>query len=291
MNIPKPSCIQIHDPLFTTAGIDLKLWKLGEAQPGVGGNKSYKLKYNIEAFRKSGLRAILTTGGAYSNHIAATAAAGAAYGFPTIGIIRGDASEILNPTLLLARERGMEIRFMDRETYRDKKLLMLWIREHFGEENYIIPEGGSNEAGLKGCMEILDDLEWEPDLICCACGTGTTLAGIASGVKGRRKTMGFPALKAAGFMQETLAGLAGREVSGEVMLIHDYHFGGYAKHTPELIEFMASFNLKQGFELDFIYTAKMMWGIYDLTRKGYFKKGQKILAVHTGGLQGNSSLL
>jgi 1-aminocyclopropane-1-carboxylate deaminase len=290
MNIPKPVCIQIHEPLFSEKGLELFLWILGEDIQGLGGNKTYKLKYNVEAFLKSGKRALLTFGGAYSNHLAATAAAASAGGFSSIGVVRGEMEEPLNPTLSLAKQRGMKLAYVGRGQYRHKESLGHWVKKEFGDEVYVIPEGGSNADGMKGCRHILDDLELQPDLICVACGTGTTLAGMASTPKGRGRMMGFPALKAEAFMPGLISELGGNEVAAEIRLIHDYHFGGYARHTPALIEFLKAFRQQHHIELDFVYTAKMMFGIYDLARKDFFKPGQQILAVHTGGIQGNAGL-
>jgi 1-aminocyclopropane-1-carboxylate deaminase len=290
MNIPKPLCIQINEPLFSEKGLELFLWILGEDIQGVGGNKTYKLKYNIEAFLQSGKKDLLTFGGAYSNHLAATAAAASACGFSSIGVVRGEMEEPLNPTLSLATQRGMKLAYIGRSQYRDKESLPLWVQREFGEDVFVIPEGGSNADGMKGCRHILDELELQPDLICVACGTGTTLAGMAGSAKGRGRMMGFPALRSETFMSDLIAEQSGEELAAEISLIHNYHFGGYARHTPALLGFLKAFRKQHNIELDFVYTAKMMFGIYDLARRDYFKPGQQILAVHTGGIQGNAGL-
>jgi 1-aminocyclopropane-1-carboxylate deaminase len=291
MILPRPRCMEISNTLFSEKGLKLFLLRLDEMHDGIGGNKWYKLKYNIAELQKQQKNVMLTFGGAYSNHIAATAAAGALFGFRTIGIIRGEEHNQLNPTLALAREQGMELHYVERALYRNKEELMNWVNTRFGEEVYMLPEGGSNQLGVKGCMEILDAIDWDPDHVCCACGTGATLAGLAMTVKGKGRCTGFPVLKGGDFLQESLELLAGKEVAAETSFIADYHFGGYAKHTPDLIAFIQLFWKEQEILLDPVYTGKMMYGIYDLVRKDHFKEGEKILAIHTGGLQGIKSII
>jgi 1-aminocyclopropane-1-carboxylate deaminase/D-cysteine desulfhydrase-like pyridoxal-dependent ACC family enzyme len=281
--------MEISNALFKEKGLELHMLRLDEMHGGIGGNKWYKLKYNLSEFRKQEKKALLTFGGAYSNHIAATAAAGFLFGFRTIGIIRGEKHHTLNPTLRLAREQGMELHYADRQLYRNKDELMAWVSSHFGEDIYILPEGGSNDLGVKGCMEILDTVDWNPDLVCCACGTGATLTGLAMSAKGKGRCAGFSALKGGDFLRDSLEQLAGKAVAGQTRLVTEYHFGGYAKQTPDLLDFIDRFWKEHGILLDPVYTGKMMYGIYDQATKGHFKEGEKILAIHTGGLQGIGS--
>jgi 1-aminocyclopropane-1-carboxylate deaminase len=287
MSVGIPLSNEIHEEFFSNLGLELKLLRLDLIHPARGGNKWFKLKYNLEEFRLQNKTHMLTFGGAYSNHISAVAAAGKELGFSTIGIIRGEEHVPLNDTLLLAQNQGMAIHYVRREMYSDKNALMDWVQQKFGRDIYILPEGGSNPLGVKGCREILDAVSSSPDWICCACGTGATLAGIASSPKGKGKTIGFSALKGGSFLQEALAGFVGEGIAAETRIITDYHFGGYAKSSPELAEFIGRFREKHGIQLDHVYTGKMMFGIYDLAGRGFFKEGTRILAIHSGGVQGN----
>jgi len=255
--------------------------------PHISGNKYRKLKYNLEAAKQKGFDTLLTFGGAYSNHITATATAGAEYGFKTIGIIRGDelANKIdQNPSLSFAQQLGMRFKFITREAYRKKKELTFIenLKNEFGDF-YVIPEGGTNALAVKGCEEILTAQDSSFDFICTAIGTGGTIAGLINTIKPQQKVLGFPALKG-DFLKADIAALNASTNSWE--LISDYHFGGFGKINTDLIAFINKFTSETGIPLDPIYTGKMIFGIVDLMQKGYFKKESKILAIHTGGLQG-----
>ncbi len=280
----------IRSLLLEQKGIELQLLRLDQIQGPVNGNKWYKLKYNIEAFRSSGKKFLVSFGGAFSNHLAALAASGEQHGIPTVGVIRGEEHFPRNPTLELAFKQGMELQYIDRITYRDKPKLMAWAEKEFGNDAYFLPEGGSNQLAVKGCSEILDGLNYNPDVVCCSCGTGATLAGIALSEKGRGKTMGFPALKDISFFEDALRCFAGDAVATETRISGDYHFGGYAKTPPELIRMVDEFSVLYQVQLDYIYTGKMMYGILDLVRKDHFQKGARLLAIHTGGVQGNTGI-
>lgn len=281
--------------------VELAIARLDNLHQHWGGNKYFKLRYNLEAAAQQNKNHLLTFGGAYSNHIVATAAAGKANGFKTTGIIRGEKLAALNPTLQFARDCGMELLFVNRPDYRLRdrpaqliQAAQLPIAEI--EKYYIIPEGGSNELGFKGCTEIMKLIDYSADVICCSCGTGTTFAGIVSSLKESQKGLGFSSLKGAEFLKNEItqtlknyaAGLnssKSKNVTWE--LLTNYHFGGYAKLTSELIQFCKNFHETQQIELDLVYTGKLFFGIFDLIEKGYFKEGTKILAMHTGGIQGN----
>ncbi|HET6246004.1 MAG: 1-aminocyclopropane-1-carboxylate deaminase/D-cysteine desulfhydrase [Bacteroidetes bacterium] len=264
--------------------------------PLVSGNKWWKLKYNILEASKTGFETILTFGGAYSNHIAATAAMGSLSGLKTIGIIRGEEPKNFNPTLDLARKNGMQLYFIGRGTYREKNNaeFIKQLEEKFGPF-YLIPEGGANLNGVKGCMEILSEVEQDYDYICCAMGTGTTMAGIVLSKKPKTKALGFSALKGGDFLKENvnqflesyIKTYSGVKKDENWEIITDYHFGGYAKVKPELLAFINAFEERTKIPLDYIYTGKMMYGIYDMGAKGFFKPEDKILVIHSGGLQGN----
>lgn len=279
---------------FVTKQFEIQLWILRTDlnHPEISGNKLFKLKYNLEEAVQKRHNTLLTFGGAFSNHIAATAAAGKEFGFKTIGIIRGDEIFPLNPTLEFAKACGMQLYYVSRDVYKNKEALYAYVNRAFGEGSfYLIPEGGANALGVKGCEEITGYITEEVDVVCCPCGTGTTLAGIVMGLKENQSAIGFQVLKGEGYIKnEVLRWLREEDVEDnrKWSIIEDYHFGGYARIKPELVDFVDSFKNTHLVPLDYIYTGKMMFGIYDLMKKGFFKKGLKIAAVHTGGLQGNA---
>jgi 1-aminocyclopropane-1-carboxylate deaminase len=289
---PRPSPIHpVNDPLLEAARISLHLKRDDLLHPHISGNKWRKLKYNLQAAREQGYNRLLTFGGAYSNHIAATAAAGREWGFQTIGIIRGEEHLPLNPTLQAARGQGMQLQYISREDYRHKEeeSLLAELRSRWGDF-YALPEGGSNALAVKGCTEIIEETDVQQyDFIALACGTGGTLAGVVAGLNRRRQALGFPVLKGGSFLKGEVDALT-QAYQGELyhnfQFMTEYHFGGYAKWTPELIHFINLFRDKTGIPLDPIYTGKMMFGLYDLVKKGWFKPGTRLLAIHTGGLQG-----
>lgn len=254
--------------------------------PHISGNKFRKLKYNILQAKADGKTALLTFGGAFSNHIAATAAAGKQYGFATIGIIRGEelADKIeQNPTLNFAKDCGMRLKFITREAYRNKteRVLIGALEAEFGDF-YLLPEGGSNDLAVKGCEEILDDDDAHFTQVCCAVGTGGTIAGIINSALPHQKVIGFPALKGEG-LSDDICKFANQ---GSWELVTDYHFGGYGKINEQLVTFINDFFNETGIPLDPIYTGKMFFGVIDLIYKGWFPKNAKVLLIHTGGLQG-----
>ncbi len=267
-------------------GVTLSIKREDLLHAEISGNKFRKLKYNFIRAKELGLQTILTFGGAYSNHIAATAAAGKEFGFKTIGIIRGEelAQKFLeNPTLKKAHENGMTFKFVTREEYRQKNtdVFIDKLKTEFGVF-YLIPEGGTNALAIQGCREILKKEDQEFDYICSAVGTGGTLAGIINATGVKQQVLGFPALKG-DFLTEVINGFVTKR---NWELIANYHFGGYAKTNKELLDFLATFYDKTGILLDPIYTGKMIFGVIDLIAKNYFPAQSKILAIHTGGLQG-----
>jgi len=254
--------------------------------PTVSGNKYRKLKYNLQKAQSENYKGILTFGGAFSNHIAATAAAGQALNIPTVGIIRGEelASKIeLNSTLNYAQSCGMQLEFVSRSVYKQKTdpAYLKTLLESF-EDFYIIPEGGTNALAIKGCEEILTEEDHTFDTICCAVGTGGTIAGLINSSLPTQKIIGFPALKG-GFLNEDICKFA---TQSNWELWEAYHFGGYAKVDSKLITFMNHFKTTFKIPLDPVYTAKMMYGIFDAIHTGEIPKDAKVLAIHTGGLQG-----
>ena len=269
-------------------GVDNQVYMKPEylIHPFISGNKYRKLKYNLIEAKRLKKKTLLTFGGAFSNHLAAVASAGKEFEFETIGIVRGEElySKVdSNPTLSFARSCGMRLKFVTRQAYKQKTTddFLLRLSEEFGDF-YLIPEGGTNALAVKGCEEILTVHDRSYDYVCCPVGTGGTISGLIKSSFPHQKILGFPALKG-DFLQEEIAKFVTVE---NWELITNYHFGGYAKVDDELISFINRFKQSHNIPLDPVYTGKMMYGIYDLIERGYFPEGSKILAIHTGGLQG-----
>ncbi|MBA6155743.1 1-aminocyclopropane-1-carboxylate deaminase/D-cysteine desulfhydrase [Tenacibaculum sp. S7007] len=271
--------------------IELYIKREDEIHPFVSGNKFRKLKYNIEEAKKMQKKTLLTFGGAYSNHIVATAVSGKLTGFNTIGIIRGDELGIdinttlaKNTTLQEASKNGMQFKFVSRSAYRNKlsEDFINQLKKEFGDF-YLVPEGGTNELAIKGCEEILTKEDEKFDYICCAVGTGGTISGLINSVSEHQKVIGLPSLKG-DFLQEEINQFA--KSNDNWSLQNEYHFGGYGKYNAELIRFINEFKERTSVPLDPIYTGKMMFGIMDMIDKDQFPNNSKILAIHTGGLQG-----
>jgi 1-aminocyclopropane-1-carboxylate deaminase len=267
-------------------GVELYIKREDKLHAFVSGNKYRKLKYNLFEADNSGFETLLTFGGAYSNHIAAVASAGRLLGFNTIGVIRGQELENKiddNPTLRFAIQNGMQFKFVSREAYRNKtnEEFVEYLKDEFGDF-YLIPEGGTNVLAIKGCEEILNNSDTDFDYLCCAVGTGGTISGLINGSKPSQQVLGFPALKG-DFLKEDISKFA---TKNNWKLITDYHFGGYAKINTQLVSFINQFKDVNNIPLDPVYTSKMLFGIFDLIEKNYFPKNSKILAIHTGGLQG-----
>jgi 1-aminocyclopropane-1-carboxylate deaminase/D-cysteine desulfhydrase-like pyridoxal-dependent ACC family enzyme len=283
--LPTPLQLITND-LLQLKKINLYIKREDLNHPTIQGNKFRKLKYNLVAAKAEGKTTLLTFGGAFSNHIYAVAAAGKAFDFQTIGVIRGERIEPLNPTLAFAEANGMMLHFVTRSAYRNKYDADFTnnLKRQFGDF-YLVPEGGSNTLAVKGCAEIMDEIDLGFDVICSAVGTGGTLAGLILGTKGRGAVLGFPALKGGDFLKKEVEALLKSE-SKNWQLMTDYHFGGYAKFKPELIDFMNDFKKQFGIQLEPIYTGKMLFGIFDLIKNDFFKPNTTIIAIHTGGLQG-----
>ena len=281
----------VQHKLLDKKGLTLVVKREDEIHPFISGNKYRKLKYNLEEANKKGQKTLLSFGGAYSNHISALSFAGQLHGFGTIGIIRGDElghdlglTLDQNPTLRFAHENGMRFKFISRENYRKKdspEFLEILISE-FGDF-YLIPEGGTNELAVKGCEEILTEDDEQYDFICVAVGTGGTISGLINTAADHQMVLGFPSLKGA-FLEAIIKEKTKESVNWK--LIHEYHFGGYAKINENLISFINDFYQQTTIPLDPIYTGKMMFGIMDLVQKDFFNRNSSILMVHTGGLQG-----
>ncbi|MEH2173242.1 1-aminocyclopropane-1-carboxylate deaminase/D-cysteine desulfhydrase [Nostoc sp.] len=292
---------QINSEIARHAGVELYVLRLDLMHPWVNGNKWFKLKYNLLEAKEKNFTTLLTFGGAYSNHIYATAAAGNLFSFRTIGVIRGEERLPLNATLSFAVQQGMQLVYMNREMYRQRNTPALeeYLRQSFGEV-FIIPEGGSNLNGVRGCTEIVGDATIAFDRICVACGTATTLAGIALSLHEEQKAIAFPVLKNGAFLTQEIESLLTNYLASDLPtpynspasweLVCDYHFGGYAKVNNELLLFSQQFTEEHGVPLDYVYTAKMFYGVMDLLQQRFFCKGDRLLLVHTGGLQGNAGI-
>ena len=269
--------------LLYSVHLDIK--RLDLIHPQISGNKFFKLKYNILEAQKQGLTRILTFGGAYSNHIAATAYAAHLYGLKSVGIIRGEelATQPLNPTLANAQKLGMQLHFVSRNEYRlrnDRNYLQQ-LHNQFSE-TFIIPEGGTNDLAVQGCQEILSQSDLQNyDVICCAVGTGGTISGLIERSSLHQHVLGFSALKGDFLKQDIMQWTKKQNWS----LTDAYCCGGYAKTSPELLAFIQNFEEQHAVPLEPIYTGKMMFGLFDLIKNNYFSAGTRILAIHSGGLQ------
>jgi 1-aminocyclopropane-1-carboxylate deaminase len=281
LRLPSP-LTRLEDERLAAAGLKLYLKRDDLISPEITGNKWRKLKYNLAAARSQGHGTLLTFGGAYSGHIRAVAAAGHHLGFQTIGVIRGEPYLPLNETLAAASGYGMRLTYLDRGTYRRKHTepVIARLRDEFGRF-YLLPEGGSNELAVRGCAEIPAEITVPFDLICCPCGTGGTLAGLASGLRPDQRALGFAVLKGAGFLDREIARLQPAPTENWSVR-HDFHCGGYARRTPELTEFIADFERRHGIGLDWVYVAKMMRGIFTLAEQRAFEPGTAAVALITG---------
>lgn len=258
--------------------------------PKIQGNKYRKLKYNLAFAKANSYTTLLTFGGAYSNHILATAIAGQLEGLQTVGIIRGEElgqsleqTLAQNPTLSKAVDCGMHLEFISRATYKEKDTPVYGRRlQAQFPKAYVLPEGGTNNLAIQGCQEILDIEGLGFDYVCCPVGTGGTISGIIESSGQDQKILGFPALKG-DFLHSEIQKWTSKT---NWELKADYHFGGYAKMDKVLIHFMNTFYRQHQILLDPVYTAKMFYGILDLVKLGYFPAKSRILAIHTGGLQG-----
>lgn len=283
---------QVHDPILQNHDVELFIKREDLLHPQISGNKFRKLKYNLLKAQQLNHQKVITFGGAYSNHISATAYACFAMGFESIGIIRGEELSTnwqQNPTLNQANQNGMQLKFVSRKAYKTKHTdeFHAQLKAKFGR-CFIVPEGGTNALAIKGCQEILTaDDNQKFDTICVAVGTGGTLSGIVLSALPQQNIIGFSALKAASLTDEVTRycqSKANKQAKWSINF--DYTFGGYAKTNPQLMTFIEDFYKRHQILLEPIYTGKMLFGIFDLVKQGYFARGTKILAIHTGGLQG-----
>ncbi len=272
-------------------GIRLLLWRDDLLHPDLPGNKARKLKYNLLEAKRLGHGRLLTFGGAYSNHLAAVATVGRLFGFETVGLVRGEPTAPLNPTLARCAADGMALHYLDRTAYRrraDPDFQAELLAQH--GPAYLLPEGGTNALALPGVAEIIAEIRQHTafDTLAVAAGTGGTLAGLLCGLAGEAHVAAVPALKNAAFLRadvDALTQAATGRVFDNYTLHLDYHCGGYAKLPPPLRSFIAGFEAQHGVLLDPIYTGKLLFGVLDLMEKGHFAAGSTVVAIHTGGLQ------
>ena len=289
VNLSAANIQRLHLPELDRLGITLDVLRLDKIDPVISGNKWFKLKYYLEEALQNGQKRLLTFGGAWSNHIVATACAAKKTGLESIGMIRGEKPAILSPTLLKAIDWGMQLVFVSRETYNQKKdpaFIEQLLQEY--DHPCIIPEGGEGETGIKGAAEIgrLTNTGHYTHLL-CAVGTGTFLSGLAIGSLPGQQIIGIPVLK--GFDNWLPPGIT-KPAQQRIHLLPGYHMGGYAKKNDILLDFMNQFYHQTGIPTDFVYTGKLFSSIIDLIKKDYFPATGRLLAIHSGGLQGNDSL-
>ena len=279
---------EISHPVFNVKDVRLFIKRIDKLHPLVSGNKFFKLKYNILECERKGHDTLLTFGGAYSNHIAASAFIAHSKGLKSIGIIRGEECLPLNHTLRFALENGMKLHYVSRSDYKKKNtaIFLETLKTKFGDF-YLIPEGGTNEFAIQGSKEIIDSSDSQ-DYICCSVGTGGTIAGIINASNPKQTVIGFPAIKGFEQLERDINNWTN---STNYKFINDYVGRGYAKINNELVEFINKFNSTHNVPLDAIYNGKMFMGIMDLIGKDYFPKGSSILAIHTGGLQANQGMI
>jgi 1-aminocyclopropane-1-carboxylate deaminase len=273
-----------NHPVFTEKRLNVFIKRDDLIHPLISGNKWRKLKYVLQEAHRQQKSHLVTFGGAFSNHLLATAAAGARFGFTTTGFVRGE--EVQNNTLFLCRLHGMNLIFTDRESYKNKLAL---FQSHFADDTnaYFVDEGGASPEAVKGCSELVNELTITYDHIFCACGTGTTAAGIITGLKQQQNRSAFhaiPVFKNGAFMRKEID--AYLSTPANYHLHTTYHFGGYAKTTTQLIDFIKDFVASTGILIEPVYTAKALYAVLDLAAQNYFKPESNILVIHSGGIFG-----
>lgn len=268
--------------------VQIDVLRLDLIHPVISGNKWYKLRYYIEDALENGFTEIASFGGAYSNHIVATACACYENNLTSIGFIRGDQTTPLSHTLLTAVNYGMQLQFINREDYRDKKLI---VENNQKSNRYWIPEGGYGLLGAKGAATILDGISLQKYThIIAAIGSGTMVAGILNGSLAHQTIVGISSQKNNLSLEKEIYALTEIKNQHRLKINHQYHFGGFAKHPSDLIHFMTDFWKSESIPTDIVYTGKLFFAITDLLKKNYFKPADKLLVIHSGGLQGNFSL-
>jgi len=278
---------QIFDPVLEQKQIELWVKRDDLIHPVISGNKWRKLKYILDHALMQNSHTIISMGGAYSNHLHALAYVGKQLNLKTVGYIRGEQPKTYSPTLLDLQRWGMELRFVSRTDYRELRN----YKQHnklpgILKDEYWLPEGGATELALEGVAEIIAEINKDFDVLCVPCGTGTTLAGLIEASAENCEIYGFSALKGGEFLTQDVGNLLTRKRFNWTVLL-DYHFGGFAKYNNDLLLFIEKFLTQHAIELEQVYTGKMFYGLFDLIQQDHFEPGQKIVAIHTGGLQGS----
>lgn len=286
--------------VFRLNQIEADVLRLDKIHPDISGNKWFKLKYYLEKAKQTNQHAVASFGGAYSNHLLALAATARLNAFRSIGFIRGEEPFRLSPTLIAAKEQGMELRFLSRNDYDRQKRISLFNQHTFvgpkgsleGTDVLLIPEGGAGMEGIRGSEEIVDLVPIQNYThICVAVGTGTTLAGLLNGSRPGQKLIGVSVLKGGRDLEPMdTFWIKTKEALDRVEMIREDHFGGYAKYNGQLLDFMNELFKESGIPTDFVYTGKLFFSVIRLAGMRLFSPGSRILVLHTGGLQGNRSL-
>jgi 1-aminocyclopropane-1-carboxylate deaminase len=299
-----PDQLKIIDPTLTKPdkldlpelrrhGLAIDVLRLDKIHPVISGNKWFKLKEHLQIACAGNFRRIVTFGGAWSNHIVATAYAARSAGFGATGIIRGEEHAYSSDALQAAAGYGMNLQFISRKEYgrRDEPDFLERLAADFPDA-YIIPEGGAGHPGIKGSGEIGQWIEMSRySHIVCAIGTGTMFLGLASASLPGQNTIGIPVLKGLrNFLSGCEKWLPDPAKLARCSIRDDYHFGGYARKSEALLDFMRRFHTNTGIPTDFVYTGKLCYAALDMVDKGFFPRGSQILLIHSGGLQGNRSL-
>jgi 1-aminocyclopropane-1-carboxylate deaminase len=266
--------------------VEVHVLRLDRLHPLISGNKWFKLAPYLNDAKKHNKTNIITFGGAWSNHIVATAAFCKMQGLRSTGVIRGEVPDLLSPTLQQASDYGMALHFISRTEYKDKQL----PEELNTPDTFVIAEGGYGVQGAAGAASILDYCTHQYSHICCAVGTGTTLAGIINAANRESTIIGISVMKNNRSLENSITTLLCEPRRENWQLFHDFHFDGYAKYQPSLLQFMNEFYQASGIPTDFVYTGKLFYAINDLIKNNFFRKESRVLIVHTGGLQGNASL-
>lgn len=278
--------------LYDKKKIQVDVFRLDLIHPVIAGNKWFKLQYHLKDAMAQQRKGIVTAGGAYSNHLVATAAACRETGLACIGMVRGERPPTLSPTLEEAIRYGMRLRFIPREIFDNEQAFVQQVQQEFPDHAFI-PQGGQGAAGVKGAAEIL---RWLPNAvtythIACAVGTGTMMAGILTAATPQQKIIGVSSLKIPNTTDNSFIHLLQHYTPHpNFVLWYDYHFGGYAKKTPALLDFMNALYHEQALPTDFVYTGKLLYAVTDQITKDYFPPGSRLMVIHSGGLQGNRSL-
>ncbi|HYF33620.1 MAG TPA: pyridoxal-phosphate dependent enzyme [Chitinophagaceae bacterium] len=292
VNLEQADMQRLMIPVTSRTSITANVLRIDKIHATISGNKWFKLRYALQDAIDNGIKNILTFGGAYSNHLLATAYACARLGLDAVGVIRGERPATLSETLRQCSELGMQLHFVTRELYAHKRMLYDECATIFPNA-YLVAEGGADSMGVRGAADILQlSANYNYTHVCCAVGTGATLAGLLNAIKPHQSVTGISALnmpRSDNSVNEFIQRASGGK--SNYRIFYDYHFGGYARKTTQLLDFMNSFYTQTGIATDFVYTAKLFYGVMDLIEKDQFPAGSRLLIIHSGGLQGNSSLL